>query len=398
MSRVSLSWMLRYSATRMGVGMHDIFFNSLAAFFLASYGLPNIVQGFLANERSLIGSPLQPVLGAVSDRLRTPYGRRRPLLLLAVPVVVGFLVLMLRPPVAVVIAIFLLGPVFLGLAVTAYEVLIADCVVPEQRGTVNGFSRMLGFITSILLLLVAASMWESQPAAVFVIVAIGLGLGFAITGLSIQEPPPASAGAAGEPIGFRQHVAELLRYESAVRFVVSYFFFWFGLGGITPFVTRFANVELGIPEGETLILLEVALIATMVFVLPAGILGDRLGKKPISFIGLFTFGLVILISSQLQTREQAIVALAFAGLAQAAPTALAYPLFTELVPRARVGELSGVSTMISSMAQPLGATVLGGLADLTGSLRWVLFGGSVCILIASAVLQTIRVPSRVPND
>lgn len=399
---VSFGWMARYSAARMGVGMHDIFFNSLAAFYLASYGLPNIVQGFLANERSLIGSPLQPVVGAISDRLRTPWGRRRPLLLLAVPVVLGFVILMSRPPVEFVIAIFLLAPICIGLAVTAYEVLLADCVKARQRGTVNGFSRMLGFVTSIILMIAAASLWATQPAIVFVIVAIGLGLGFAVTGLTISEPrseggpsSPTGVGGSGNGQGFREHVAELLRYPAATRFVTCYFFFWFGLGGITPFITRFANVELGIPEGETLILLIVALVATMLAVLPAGILGDHVGKKPVTLIGLIGFGIVILVSSQLQTLEQAIVALALAGLAQAVPTALAFPLFSELVPRSRIGELTGVSTMVSSMAQPLGATLLGGLADVTGSLRTVLLGGAICILIAAGILHTVRAPTPV---
>jgi hypothetical protein len=55
MGRVSVGWMFRYGAARFGMGMHDVFFNAVAGFFLASYGLPNVAIGFLANERSAIG-------------------------------------------------------------------------------------------------------------------------------------------------------------------------------------------------------------------------------------------------------------------------------------------------------------------------------------------------------
>ena len=81
MRRVSLGWMLLYGATRVGVGIHDTFFNAVAGFYLAGFGLSNAAIGFLANERSLIGSVLQPVTGAWSDRLRTRWGRRRPLMI-----------------------------------------------------------------------------------------------------------------------------------------------------------------------------------------------------------------------------------------------------------------------------------------------------------------------------
>lgn len=393
MRRVSLSWMLLYAAGRMGVGMHDIFFNFLAAFYLNGYGLPNVVQGFLANERSLIGSPLQPVFGAISDRLRTPIGRRRPLMLLMAPVVLGFLVLIFQPNVWIVVAIFLLGPIFVGLSVTAYEVLLPDCVVPEQRGTVNGLSRLLGFATGIGLLLVASALWESQQGVVFVLVAVGLAIGFAITGLTIREPAPELDPPLAPEVNstFPEYLRELVSHREATKYVVCYFFFWFGLGGITPFITRFGNAELGIPENETFVLGIVALAATAIFVVPAGWLGDRVDKKLITLLGLSAFGMLVLLGSQLQTREQAILVLGLAGVAQAAPTALAYPLFTELVPGRRMGELSGMSTMVWSFAQPLGATLLGGLADLTGTLRSVLMGGAISMLIAAAILQTIKV-------
>jgi len=64
MKQVSLPWMIIYGAARFGIGIHDIFFNAVAGLYLASYGLPNVAIGFLANERSFIGSVLQPLGGA----------------------------------------------------------------------------------------------------------------------------------------------------------------------------------------------------------------------------------------------------------------------------------------------------------------------------------------------
>lgn len=391
MRRVSFRWMLGYGAGRAGLGMHDIFFNAVAGFFLVSYGLPNWAVGFLANERSFVGSVLQPVVGAVSDRIRTPIGRRKPFLLLIAPVVVGFLVLMTRPEGWVVIAVFLVGPLCLSIAVVAYEVLLPDCVVPERRGTVNGVNRMLGFMSGMGLLVLAWRLWEAQPSIVFLAVAGSLAVGFLITFVAVHEPEPRTRTTPPLRLDPAIYLRGVLAHREAAKYVGSYFLFWFGIGGITPFVTRFGNEELGIPVSETFLLLVVVIVATLLFSVPSGWLGDHVGKKVVTSWGIAAFGILILVGSQVGSMTQAVVVLGAAGVAQAVPTVLAYPLFTELVPSRRMGELSGWSAMVWSLAQPLGATVFGAMADLAGTLRAVFLGGGAAVLLSWAVLQTVRV-------
>ena len=392
MRRVSVAWMLLYSVARAGVGLHDTFFNAAAGLFLASYGLPNVVIGFLANERSFVGGVLNPIAGGVSDRLRWRFGRRKPFMLCIIPVVLGFLILMNRPDTWLTVTIFLVGPIFLGVAVTAYEVLLPDNVVSAQRGLVNGVNRACAFLAGMGLLLLSSALWEDAPWGIFLAVAVGLGLGFLITFLTVQEGP-IPEGEDGGSLKFRplDYFRDLLAMREATKYVVSYLFFWMGIGGVTPFITRFGHEDLGIPENETFLLLLAVFISTLVAVVPAGWLGDKLGKMRVSVWGMLVFGVIIIVSSQIATLEQAVIALAVAGIAQAVPTALAYPLFTEIVPARRMGELSGLSTMIWSMGQPLGATLLGLMADATGTLRTVLLGGGFLLLVSWLLLRSVRV-------
>lgn len=389
--------MVAYGAAKVGTGIHDWFFNAAAGLFLGSYGMPNVAIGFLANERSFIGSLLQPAFGAASDRIRTPFGRRRPFMLLATPVVVvGFLILMTRPSVWLVVAIFILVPLFVGFAEVPYKALLPDAVVPEQRGQVSGINVLMGMAGGMVLLVVALAFWAERPELVFLLVALAFGLGFAVTIASVPEPP-APADPEPEPsLRPWAYVQGILQYGDATRYVACYFFFWFGIGGITPFLTRFGNQELGIPEQDTFALLLAVALATLVFSVPAGWLGDRYGKKRVTSWGLIIFPLFILIGSQVQTREQVLPILVLAGIGQAIPSVLAYPLFTELVPARRMGELTGLSNMTWALAQPLGATVLGAVADQAGTLRSVLAGGAVSLLVSWVILQTVREPSEVP--
>ncbi len=392
---VTPAWMVGYGAARFGIGVHDIFFNSMAGLFLAAYGLPNWAIGFLSNERSFIGSPLLPVFGAISDRLRTRFGRRRPFMVVGGLVsALGFLVLATHPPVAIVIAVLLIGPIMMGLAATAYQSLLADVVRPEQRGAANGVNVLMGMAGGVGLLFLGSRLWQDQQPVVFLLIAASLIAGFAVTVAVVAEPPAPALPAARPQWRPSAYVKDILQHREATKYVATYFLFWFGIGGITPFLTRFGHEELGAPESETFILLIAVVFATLAFAAPAGWMGDRFGKKRVMFWGLIAFGALIIVGSQLQSVAQAIPVLILAGLAQAIPSVLAYPLFTELVPARRMGELTGLSTMVWSLAQPLGATLLGALADQTGSLRTVLLGGGLALLATAALLSLVRVPAE----
>jgi MFS family permease len=385
--------MLAYGTSRFGIGVHDIFFNSMAGLFLAGYGLPNWAIGFLSNERSFIGSPLLPAFGALSDRIRSPLGRRKPFMAIGgLVAALGFLLLALHPPVWVAVTVLLIAPIMIGLAATTYQSLLADVVVPEQRGAANGINVVMGMAGGVGLLFLGSQLWEDHQPLVFIIIAASLAIGFAITILTIAEPPPGPVPQARLAWRPSSYLRGVLAHREAAKYVVCYFFFWFGIGGITPFLTRFGHEELGVPQNETFILLIAVVFATLAFAAPAGWLGDHFGKKRVMLLGLIAFGGLIILGSQVRTVNQVIPVLILAGVAQAVPSVLAYPLFTELIPARRMGELTGLSTMIWSLAQPLGATLLGALADTTGSLRTVLVGGGIALFITAALLRSVRVP------
>ena len=57
--------MIGYSAANFGVNMVNAFSNTALPLFLSTYQLPNILIGFLAQERSFVGAFVLTV--AVSD-------------------------------------------------------------------------------------------------------------------------------------------------------------------------------------------------------------------------------------------------------------------------------------------------------------------------------------------
>src|SRR5579859_3032993 len=82
---LSLAIKLLYAAGSIGTGAFYAFNNFVLPPILQSFGAPDLLIGLLASTRSIEGAVIQPTIGAFSDRIWTRFGRRRPFLMLGIP-------------------------------------------------------------------------------------------------------------------------------------------------------------------------------------------------------------------------------------------------------------------------------------------------------------------------
>lgn len=171
-------------------------------------------------------------------------------------------------------------------------------------------------------------------------------------------------------------------------------FFWLGAGCAAPFITRFGVLELGMSEGASFSLMMLLVLCTGVFAYPAGLVGDRFGKKGAMSIGLVFFAAAILIGSQAQTMEQILPAILLIGVGNTIPFVLNFPMLIDLIPQERAGEFVGLGSLLWSVGQPFGALIGGALADVTGGYRVTFIFAGIMMIAAFLVLQTVRPHSR----
>src|SRR5919204_4945993 len=93
MRRLPVSTMLLYAAGSIGTGAFYAFNNFVLPPVLKSFGAPNLLIGLLSSTRSIEGALIQPTIGALSDRTWTPIGRRRPFLVVGIPLSALFFLL-----------------------------------------------------------------------------------------------------------------------------------------------------------------------------------------------------------------------------------------------------------------------------------------------------------------
>jgi MFS family permease len=393
----------RYAVANYGASNVWMLFNTGMPLYLDSYGLNPVLIALLANERSFVGAIVQPFVGRLSDRTRTPLGRRRPFFLIGIPLMaVAIALLAIHPPFWVMLGIITIAAFFLWVALDPYMALMADLFPPKQRGRVGGFQGLANALGAITFSLMAFMLWENHEPWVFGIVIGLLVVTWAFTFFTVKEPP-LPAYVAPEKRERRSpliYVRDLLRYSQATRYTLAMTLFWMGNGGAAPYVTLFGTHSLGASEGDSFLLPLMYILVTALLSVPAGIVADRIGKKRVISIGLLIYGVGAIVGSQSPNLLVAAFALAVIGVGNAC-VAILIALFTDLIPRARTAEMVGLFSAVTSFAQPLGAALAGGVVTLVAAItqdlgqgyRWAFIVAGVFILLGLGVLQTVR-PQR----
>ena len=398
---------INYSIANYGASLFYGLFNFAMPFYLDSYKLPAWLIGLLANERSFVGAFVQPVVGRISDRTHTRFGKRRPFFLIGIPLTcVALFVLALHPPLWAMIGVMAVTAFFLAIAWDPYMALLGDLWPASQRGRVGGLIGLGGGIGNFALAIIAVVMWANAEFQVFMIVIVALIVTWAYTFFTVKEPPvdPDAVVEDRPKFNLRKYIADLRRFPELQKYIIAITFFWLGTGGAIVYLTLFAKKVLGASEGELFYLPIGAIVATALFAIPAGYIADRVGKKRTMFVGMLIYGIVALIGSQSATLLQGIVALFLIGIANAAMSQI-NPMMTDLVPHKRMAEFIGVGSAVFSMAQPVGSVVAGGVVGLSGlfvsehdTYRFTFIVAGLLIITSAFLLQRVHPERPIPED
>jgi len=401
---LTLSQVLFYSSGGVAGGLVYTMMNNALPLFLLAYtmplglpaflnpggAIPATIVALLANERSLVGGLIQPLVGHLSDRTHTRIGKRSPYLLAgALGVALSIGALALQPPFWLMILAVTLAGVALYVAVGHYNTLMADITPYSQRGRVGGLTALFGVAGSITFTVLSILLWDTAQGWVFVITAALACASILTVAVTVREPKET------RPYHISKHarvpvLQGLLADRNLLFYVAAIAVYWIGGGAAAPFITRFGVVELKLPESQAFGLTLVLVLASAVGAIAAGLLGDRYGRKRVLQPAFVIFAVAIIAGSQVQYVWQALPVMVIVGISNAAPTALNISLLADLVPRERAGAFMGYANLVWSIAQPTGSVLAGMLVDATGSYRGIFIFSGVCMLLAALLISKVH--------
>ncbi len=319
-------------------------YNAFVPIFLSEkFGLTPIIIGFFMTLDNIAALFIQPPVGAWSDRLRTPIGRRIPFILVGAPI--GAAVFGLIPLVAV-LPLFVACTITLILSMALWRTpvvaLMPDITPSKYRSQANGIINFMGGIGAIMSFLVGGTLYRMNPAFPFW---MGAGLVLAAAFLvfifikepKITAPPEAQPGVfegfgeylynrrvamavslvavlvLGAFIGFssgswttslilvamwfiafyalfmaREPIAD--KDKSPLRLFLAIFFWFVGYNAVEAFFTLYAKNHLGMHEADGARLLGHLSLIFVLFALLAGVIGARIGRKNTILIGITLMG------------------------------------------------------------------------------------------------------------
>jgi Na+/melibiose symporter-like transporter len=351
--------MLVYSAGSIGSGAFFAFNNFILPLVLRGLGAPDLVFGLLSNTRSIEGVVIQPTVGALSDRIWTRFGRRRPFI--AVGILLSALFFLVGSAsttslVALAVSIFLFS-IFFNAAIDPYAALLADITPLRQRSFLSGLSQGIQLLGQVgfLLLLVALTDKKTGPPWTYWAVAALLVSTFAITVAGIHEKREVAERA--EHVALRTYLTLALSHAQALRFLGALFVFNFGFAAVIPFLTPFLTVDIHLSDQLALGLAALSLLVTAATAVAWGRVADRWSQKRVLAIGWAILVAAAFGGTVIRELPETIVVVILAGIGNGAQTAVAWPLLTALIDPDESGIFAGLKAAAESVAIPLSVVV-----------------------------------------
>lgn len=341
---------------------------------------------------------VNPLAGALSDRTRSRWGRRRPWVLgSAIPGAAALILLGGQSTVAGVTVVWCGAQLCLNAQLAALLAAVPDQVPVGQRGIVSGvvgLAQPLGVAVGVAVV----SRVVTSPAAAYDVVATVLVLTAA--GFAVGVGEPSSAGPAGDRLpwsrwlaGFwvspRRHPDFALAWLSRLLVNLSQAL---GIGYQIYFLQDVVRLPGSRAAGAVALLVAVYTGGLLLTVVVSGWLSDRLRRRRIFVIGAAAViaagtGLV----AAWPTWPAALIAAIVQGLGFGGYVAVDVALITQVLPAtaSRARDL-GVLNIANTLPQLIGPTVAATLITHAGGYRGLFAGAAALTVLGGALVRLIR--------
>jgi MFS family permease len=383
-------------------------YNAFVPLFLANkFSLSPVWIGFFMTLDNIAALLIQPPVGAWSDRLRTPIGRRMPFILVGAPLgAVAFGLI----PIASVLPLFVActSTLLLSMAIwrTPVVALMPDITPSKFRSQANGIINFMGGVGAIISFLGGAKLYEINPAFPFWMGSALVLLSSLLVLIFIKEPKVYEE--ASKQPGMIQSLNEVFHDpdKSALRILFAIFFWFLGYTAIEAFFTLYATRHLGVSDADGARLLGQLSFIFVIMALPAGYIGGKIGRR-----NTITIGICIMIAAMLAmyffpqslltiqlTKLPALgivpvvgVILMVAGAAWALININSLPMVVDMTVPERIGTYTGMYYLFSTLSAIVGPNLNGWIIELTGNnYNMVMIVAPFFMVMALAMMLGVR--------
>lgn len=370
-----------------GISIIWSLYNAYVPIFLKDFALSSFLIGIVMVIDNIFAILMLPYLGALSDKTRTRWGRRKPYIMIGAPL--GMVFFMLIPlarehgNLALMMGTIILMNFSMALFRSPVIAFMPDITPSELRSQANGIINFMGGLGALFVYFGGKVLYDINYALPFYVGGALMLLANLLVVLFVPEPEEFRKPLE-EKIAFREllkktskesfgELKENLKdvfasHEKSLLFMLLSIFLWFiGFNALETFFTSYAKFGLGIKESTGALIIGFVALGFLLFSIPAGFIGGRIGRKRSMTAGLIMIalamvgGLYIGMKMSGSTLVMAYSALFFlGGIGWAMVNVNSLPTVVDMTTEEKLGGYTGLY-YFSSQAANIFAPPLGGI-------------------------------------
>jgi MFS family permease len=376
---------------------------------LAEPGTEGTALALVGAAAFLFAIVVQPTVGAISDYASTRWGRRKPFIVFGALFDAVFLIgIATANSLAALAAFVALLALSTNIARGPFQGYVPDLVPERQVGRASAMVGLMQVLGNVLGFgLASVALIRGNVAMAIIAIAVIELITMISVVARVPNGPPAKPrdGRSWLSIASETWGTDILRERSYIWLLASRLFILMGGAAVLNFVlSSYLPDSLGLSESETgqafLAMLGVATFVSLLSIIPASRLSDRIGRKPVIYACTVIGAVGVAVIAVAPNALVATIGAAAFGASQGTFLAVDWALMTDIIPKASSGRYMGLSNVVTASATTLAVIIGGPLIDVvnrtagigTGPRLEFLFGVAYFLLGGLALRPVVEPP------
>ena len=384
------------------------FFGSSLVWSIYNAFVPQILEGFIASTfviglimsiDNMFGVVIQPLFGKISDGTRTRFGRRLPFLFVGMPICAAvFIFIPYMQNLWSLMAVIIIFTFVMGIWRTPAVSLMPDLTPGPLQSKANGIVNLMGGIAAIIAFAGGGLLFGLGGFPLpFLVSAVLLFGSLAVVAIFVKEPELPYE----DTVSIKKEISKLKlspgEKRSFIMLLLSIFFWFSGYGAVETFFTLYATNTLGVDAGMASILLSLFALTFVIFAVPMGIIGDKVGRKKTILVGLCMLTLLFMPLIFIANLWLTAAMLLTGGIFWSCVNINSLPMITKISGPMRVGAFIGYYYLFSFSANIISTPLFGLIRDIVGNYQ-VLFTYAVASFALAIVCLLFVKHGEVKGD
>ena len=364
-----------------------------------SFHLDETLTGAIMAADNLLALFLLPIFGSISDKVKTPWGKRMPFIVIGTTLSVILLMILPYADNTRNLPLFIGGLFLTLISMGTYRspavALMPDLTPKNLRSRANAVINLMGAVGGVYTLIMISTVVGSGETPSYYPLAIAVALFMVICVAvcfftikenklheelkDVLEKEVVEVKVNDEPKKSGKLPKDVMR--SLVFLLASVAFWFIAYNAVTTAFSRYATRVWGLENGGYANCLMVATVAAIISYIPIGSIAAKIGRKKTILIGIVMLGGCFFAASLFDTYSNIMpVFFCIIGFAWAAIGVNSYPMVVEMASAGDVGKYTGYYYTFSMTAQVITPILSGWLLENVGYRTLFPYSVAFCIL------------------